>query len=267
MKLTFIGAGAMAEALFSSFLREEIVKPVQIFITNHSNDQRLEQLQQHYGVSTSRNRKEIVQNADVIFIATLPQQAEEIAKEIAPWVKEDAVIISILAGVSIQTFEQFLPKQSIARLMPNTPAQIGLGASGIAWNDRATETQKETIHHLLASTGVVREVSEDELHTVTALSGSGPAYVYFFIEALEHAAVTNHELDRETARALAVQTVKGAATMIEEMGEEPSILREKVTSPGGTTAAGLQQMMCGGFVDMIENVIDAARMRSEELGK
>lgn len=267
MKLTFIGAGSMAEALFSSFLREKYVKPVQIFITNYSNDERLKDLQKRYGVIASRNREEIVRDADILFIAALPQHAEAIAKEIAPWVKDDAIIVSILAGIPIQTFEQFLLHQPIARLMPNTPAQIGRGASGIAWNARATIEQKERVHHLLTSTGVVREVSEEDLHTVTALSGSGPAYVYFFIEALEHAAVTNHGLDRETARALAVQTVKGAAMMIEETKEEPSTLREKVTSPGGTTAAGLQQMTCGSFVDIIENVIDAAHMRSKELGE
>lgn len=264
MKLTFIGAGFMAESLFSRFFEQDPSLALHTYVMNSSNDQRLQSLKEKYRVHTSRDYAKTIPEADVIFIATLPEQATSVAHNIKPFLNKDTVIVSILAGIPIETFTNVLPDQPIARLMPNTPAQIGEGASGIAWH-QVNHDKKETVLSLLRTTGVVVEVKEDDLHTVTALSGSGPAYVYFFIEALEQAAI-EQGLAQPIARQLAVQTIKGAASMVEQTQMDPSVLRERVTSPGGTTAAGLQQMMCGGFADIVQNVIDAASMRSRELG-
>ena len=183
-----------------------------------------------------------------------------------PYLNNKTAVLSVIAGVSIQTIENGLGARPIARSMPNTSATIGKSASGVAWNQAISEELKTHILGLLESIGMVKEVEEDDLHAVTALSGSGPAYVYYLAEALEEAAI-GKGLSKDIARALIIQTLEGAAAaMLKETGTEPSELRNNVTSPGGTTEAGLNALENGMFEETIAACIEKAEARSRELG-
>lgn len=262
-KIAFIGAGSMAEAIIAGVVKNEVVPADAIYVTNHSNEERLTRLHKQYGVTPFREMTNI-QDVDVIIFATKPNQITDVLPQYATL--PNAVIVSVLAGTPISTFETIFPNQAVARVMPNTSATIGESASGIAWNTKVTDEAKRWVTSLVEAIGIVQEVEEEQLHTVTGLSGSGPAYVYFFVEALEAAAI-REGLDQTTARKLAVQTIKGAALMLDETREEPATLRERVTSPNGTTAAGLEALREHQFEQTIHACVRAAKQRSIELGK
>ena len=171
-----------------------------------------------------------------------PKDAQEALTSLAPYLNKDATIISVIAGINIQTIINALGNRPVARVMPNTSAAVGMSASALCWNELISDESKLLIIDLLESIGSVKVVEEDDLHVVTALSGSGPAYLYYFAEQFESAAV-QHGLDSGDARQLFIQTMEGAAQMLKKGDVEPSELRRRVTSPGGTTEAGLEQLM------------------------
>ncbi|MER2088350.1 MAG: pyrroline-5-carboxylate reductase [Sporosarcina sp.] len=263
--IVFIGAGSMAEAVIAGIVKQGAVEPQHVFVMNRSDDERLISLQNKYGVSIVCKEKEALKNADLIVLATKPKDIHQAMTDTLPYLAGRTAVLSVIAGVSIQTIENGLGARPIARSMPNTSATIGKSASGIAWNQAITEEMKKHILGLLKSVGMVKEVEEDDLHAVTALSGSGPAYVYYLAEALEEAAI-GKGLSKEVARALIIQTLEGAAAMLKQTGKEPTELRENVTSPGGTTAAGLNALKDGLFKETIANCIGKAEARSRELG-
>lgn len=263
--IVFIGAGSMAEAVIAGIVKQGAVEPQHVFVMNRSDDERLISLQNKYGVSIVCKKKEALKNADLIVLATKPKDIHQAMTDTLPYLAGRTAVLSVIAGVSIQTIENGLGARPIARSMPNTSATIGKSASGIAWNQAITEEMKKHILGLLESVGMVKEVEEDDLHAVTALSGSGPAYVYYLAEALEEAAI-GKGLSKEVARALIIQTLEGAAAMLKQTGKEPTELRENVTSPGGTTAAGLNALKDGLFKETIANCIGKAEARSRELG-
>ncbi|HEY9582600.1 MAG TPA: pyrroline-5-carboxylate reductase [Savagea sp.] len=262
-KIAFIGAGSMAEAIIAGIVKNEVLPANAIYVTNHSNQERLARLHEQYGVTPFRNVGDI-EDVDVLIFATKPNQIAEVLPKYASLT--NTVIVSVLAGTPLATFEATFPNQAIARVMPNTSATIGASASGVAWNTKVTDEAKRWVTSLIEAIGIVQEVDEEQLHTVTGLSGSGPAYVYFFVEALEAAAI-QEGLDPKTARELAIQTIKGAALMLDETREEPATLRERVTSPNGTTAAGLDALREHQFEETILACVQAAKQRSVELGK
>lgn len=265
-KIVFVGAGSMAEAIISGMVKEAVISPENIVVMNKADDERLLELQKKYKVSVICPEKKALGEADLVVLATKPQDIHQAMADIRSLLKEEAAILSVIAGISISTIEEDLGNRPIARSMPNTSATIGKSATGIAFNEATNNALKEEISGLLKAIGLVQQVEEDALHAVTALSGSGPAYIYYLVEAFEEISV-QQGLTKEVARSLTIQTLEGAAAMLKETQEEPAILRENVTSPNGTTAAGLQALTDGGFKELIASCIVAASERSRDLAK
>ncbi|MDW0111307.1 pyrroline-5-carboxylate reductase [Sporosarcina aquimarina] len=265
-KIVFVGAGSMAEAVIAGICKQKSVDSSSVYVMNRSDDDRLRHLQESYGISlVSSNRNEL-KSADLIVLATKPKDVQVAMEQIVPLIKKETVVLSVLAGVPISAIELGLGLRGIARSMPNTSAAIGKSATGVAWNSIIDKKDKQQILTLLGSIGIVVEVEEDQLHAVTALSGSGPAYVYYLAEALEKAAI-QAGIDQPIARELIIQTLDGAASMMQKTQEEPDILRKNVTSPGGTTEAGIRALSEGGFQEAVQSCIQGAETRSRELGK
>ncbi|QTD41758.1 pyrroline-5-carboxylate reductase [Sporosarcina sp. Te-1] len=263
--IVFVGAGSMAEAIVAGIVENNVMRADQVYVMNKSDDDRLKEMKEKYGVAIVCPERRALQEADIIVLATKPKDIQQAMRDIAPLLTNEAAVLSVIAGVSIKTMEDGLGKRPIARSMPNTSATIGKSASGVAFNHFVDESIRTHILHLLGSIGIVKEVEEDELHAVTALSGSGPAYIYYMVEALEEAAMANG-LSREVARDLIIQTVEGAAAMLKQTGDEPMELRKNVTSPGGTTEAGLQTLEECLFKEAIAACVSRAEARSRELG-
>lgn len=262
-KILFVGAGSMAEALLQGWIREQVVKPGHIYVTNRSNKERLCYLQNHYGIKALRSQEDIA-SMDIIVLAMKPKDVKESMQTIAPFVHEHAVVLSVLAGISMETVAQGLGKRPIARVMPNTSATLGMSASGIAFNEYITEDYKAFFLKLLQAVGMVVEVEEDQLHAVTALSGSGPAYIYYVMEAFLDAG-QKLGVDKDTVRQLMVQTIAGSAAMLNRFSDEPASLRKQVTSPGGTTEAGIRILDEQHVKEAFEQCVVRAAERSREL--
>lgn len=265
-KIVFAGAGSMAEAIIQGWVKEGVVSPSTIYVMNKSNEEKLQSLATNFGVNIIANRADILPQADLLILAMKPKDVVTGMKDIAPFLKDDCAILSIVAGTSIEKIQSILGKRSVARVMPNTSATIGMSASGISFSNETSKQLKSIFMTMLEAIGIVFEVQEEELHAITALSGSGPAYLYYLIEAFEQATM-KYGLPRETVRALAIQTMAGAAEMLKQSNEEPTELRRKVTSPGGTTAAGIHALETHHFKDAIESCIDEAAKRSEQLAQ
>lgn len=262
----FIGAGSMAEAIIAGLVNKEVMPSQNIFVMNKADQERLLQLKNEYQVSIVSEDRSEVSEADLIVLATRPQDIHQALSGVQHLLNSDSSILSVVAGVKIETFESIVGNRPIARSMPNTSATIGKSATGIAFNESVDDTLKKQMTRLLEAIGLVQEVEEEDLHTVTALSGSGPAYVYYLVEAFEEIAVEKG-LSPTVARALILQTLDGATSMLRETKEEPAILRENVTSPNGTTFAGLEALRAGDFKELIASCIIEASSRSKELAE
>ncbi|QUW22311.1 pyrroline-5-carboxylate reductase [Sporosarcina sp. Marseille-Q4063] len=264
-KIIFVGAGSMAEAIIGGIVEQGAVQPQDVFVMNKSDNERLVSLQKKYGISIVCKEKKAFENADLVVLATKPKDIQQAMSDISLYMNKNTAVLSVIAGISINTIKNGLGNRPIARSMPNTSATIGKSATGIAMNAAVDDKMRKQLLGLLEAIGLVKEVEEDDLHAVTALSGSGPAYVYYLAEALEEAAMSKG-LTKDVARSLIIQTLEGAAAMMKETGTEPAELRENVTSPGGTTAAGLQALDNRLFKETISACIESATARSRELG-
>ena len=264
-KIMFIGAGSMAEALIQGWIKYSVAPPEAIYISNHSNQDRLKELRKAYGVNILQDYAQL-QDTDLIILAMKPKDALNAMQTIAPHINPQTAILSIVAGISIETIEMGLGARAIARAMPNTSATIGLSATGISFNEAVQSAQKMYYMEMLRAVGLVIEVQEDKLHAITALSGSGPAYLYYLIEAFEQVGI-EFDLPADIVRQLMVQTLAGSAAMLKHVKEEPAVLRKKVTSPGGTTEAGIATLDQMHFSDAIAACIRSAEQRSRELAK
>lgn len=264
-KILFIGAGSMAEALIQGWIRQEVFKPQEIYVTNRSDKQRLHYLHDTYGVKILQDDATYTQ-LDMIILAMKPKDAVSAMQQINTKLADYTAVLSILAGISINTITENLGNRPVARVMPNTSATIGMSASGIAFNKAVSEAQRLMFLQLLEAVGFVTEVKEDQLHAVTALSGSGPAYIYYLMEAFERVGI-EVGLDKDTVRLLMTQTLAGTAEMLKQSPYEPNELRRKVTSPGGTTEAGIKALENYQFNNAIEACIKEAEARSRELAK
>jgi pyrroline-5-carboxylate reductase len=221
------------------------------------------------GILATASLEEAIQGSDILLLCVKPYQVNEILAKIPSLVDspDKLLVISIAAGVKIESMENNCNhKARIVRTMPNTPALVGEGAAAFALGKKATDADADFTKKLLGSIGIVYEMKESLLDTVTGLSGSGPAYVYTFIEALADGALLEG-LPRDQALALATQTVLGAARMVADSGDHPSILRDRVTSPGGTTIAGLAALEEGAFRLSTINAVKAATEKARELGR
>ncbi|MCK8817713.1 pyrroline-5-carboxylate reductase [Natroniella sulfidigena] len=265
-KIGFIGAGAMAEALITGVLEAELVSAEQIYISDLKK-RRLTELEQEYGVQLTDNNNELVSNVDYIILAVKPKVIAKVLTSLDVEIKGEQKVFSIAAGIKIEDIECHLKNEvPVIRLMPNTPALIGEGATAYALGEAASAEDGKLVEKIFSATGVVIGIEEDLMDAVTGLSGSGPAYVYLFIEALTDAGV-NVGLAREDASDLALQTLIGAAKMVVELEKHPAQLKDMVTSPGGTTIAALRQLEKDGFRSVIYEAVATATDKAEELRK
>lgn len=266
-KLVFIGAGSMAEALISGIVEKKLVDGKNLWVTNHKNEKKLALLKRKYAIQYTYDLTILFDGADAVILAMKPKDAATAINNIKNYLPKNALIISVLAGVSISTIEALADQSlAVARAMPNTSAAVGKSATAVAVNQRVTEKQNNIISELFATVGMTTFVAEDQLDAVTGLSGSGPAYIYYLVEAMENSAA-EIGLDRQMAKELIVQTLIGAAEMLKTSEKEPSQLRKEVTSPGGTTEAGIRVLEENGVQEAFINCIKTAADRSRIMGK
>lgn len=262
----FVGAGQMARALAAGFVQAKLVTPAQI-VAADPVPAALEAFTKAVpGARVEADGASVAKQADVLFLATKPQQLVAALTPLGKVAGAEKLVISIAAGVPLSTLATALPKARLVRVMPNTPCLVGQSASGYCLGPRTTPADGQLVAQLLTAVGRAYAVDEKLLDAVTGLSGSGPAYVYVMIEALSDGGV-QMGLPREVATALAAQTVRGAAQMVLETGEHPSVLKDRVASPGGTTIAGLAALESGGLRGTLIAAVEAATRRSIELGK
>lgn len=209
---------------------------------------------------------EAVVGTDVIVVAVKPQGIGDVLSQIAGSVKPTQLVISLVAGVPTSVFEAALPGIPIVRTMPNTPALVGEGAAAVAAGTLATQEHIGIAETILGAVGGVEQVDETQIDAVTGVSGSGPAYVFLLAEAMIEAGVAGG-LERPVAANLVAQTIRGSGAMMIETGTDAALLRQQVTSPGGTTAAALERFEAGGFAELVAEAVRAATERSRELGE
>jgi pyrroline-5-carboxylate reductase len=266
-QIGFVGAGRMATALAQGLVRAELVGPQSILASDPSDAARSAFSRAVPGARVSQDNRPVVSAADVVFLAVKPQKMTEALTDIHGALSPKALVVSIAAGVTVGRLAAGLPpRQKVVRVMPNTPALIGMGASAYSLGDYATAADGALAAKLLSAVGAAFEVPETMLDAVTGLSGSGPAFVYSMIEALTRGG-TAAGLPAELAAELAVRTVAGAAQMVLATGDTPAALRDRVTSPGGTTLAGLAVLQQRGFDEAVVAAVSAAANRSAELGR
>ena len=264
--IVFVGAGNMAGALIRGLIGTGTVPADRIIAADPDQD-RLGALEAELEIRVTSDNAEAVKDATVVVLAIKPQVFAQVLPGLSAAVPPHALLISIAAGISTRIIERSFPDGSrVVRTMPNTPALVGAGASAIAGGTHATDDDLELAETLFRSVGIAVRVPEEQIDAVTGLSGSGPAYVFAMIEALRDAGA-REGLPEETALQLAAQTVFGAARLLLDEKEAPEVLRDRVTSPGGTTRAGLDALAAAGFADAIMGAVRAATRRSVELGK
>jgi pyrroline-5-carboxylate reductase len=266
-RVGFVGAGRMATALARGFVHAGLLDPGSITASDPVAAARATFEREVPGATVSAQNRPVVERADVVLLAVKPQKMAEVLADVREAVPAAALVVSIAAGISLPRLAAGLPpRQRTVRVMPNTPCLIGQGASAYSRGEFATADDCELVARLLSAVGVAFAVREDLLDAVTGLSGSGPAFVYSMIEALA-AGGTAAGLPAELASELAARTAAGAAQMVLATGQSPAALREQVTSPGGTTLAGLAVLGERGFGDAVADAVLAAARRSAELGQ
>lgn len=255
----------MGEAIVSALLSKGVSSPTEIWVSEVIEDRR-KYLKQKHGINVTGAHEEAVEGAEVVVTAIKPQGVPAALPDLATTVKPDQLVLSIMAGVKIATLRAGLRHERIVRSMPNTPAQIGEGMTVWTATGEVTEAQKASARTILGVMG--REIfvgDENVIDMATAVSGSGPAYFFLFLEAITDAAV-NIGLPRDMAGRMALQTMLGAGRLVENTGTEPAELRRMVTSPGGTTAEALRVFEEGKFNDLVARAVDAAYRKARILG-
>lgn len=265
-KLVFVGAGSMAEAMISGIGASGLLPGNQIWVTNKQDTDRLQKLKQKYGIKPTYDLRELFEKADAVVLAMKPKDAASAIEEIKTYLSEGMLVISVLAGVAIEAIEAAAGKSlAVARAMPNTSAAIGKSATALAVNAHVSEAQKTVVKELFNTVGLSTIVEEKQLDAVTGLSGSGPAYIYYLVEAMEKSAA-EIGLEKQIAKQLIIQTLLGAAEMLAKSDKEPAQLRFEVTSPGGTTEAGINILEQHGVQSAFISCIKEATAQSKRLG-
>ncbi|MFC2041428.1 pyrroline-5-carboxylate reductase [Chloroflexota bacterium] len=265
MEIAFIGGGNMGEAMLSAILAQQLCLPRDISVSD-VNESRRQYIQQKYSVGVTGDNRQAINKTDVVVLAVKPQNSTEVIAELSGQLNPHQLVLSIMAGVTLNTLCRGLNHDPVVRAMPNTPAQIGEGMSVWTATSRVTEAQKKWAGSILGAIG--REIYVDDekyIDMATAVSGSGPAYFFLFTEVMVEAAV-NIGLSRDTAQELVLQTMLGSGHLIEKSDKEPSELRRMVTSPGGTTAEALNEFEKGGFANMVRQAVNAAYNKAKRLG-
>jgi pyrroline-5-carboxylate reductase len=264
-KIAFIGPGVMAEAVIAGLMRKKLAKPENITASG-PREERGTELNKKYGIQTTTDNAFAATHADVVVLSVKPQRLSEVMKGLKG-VKGDALVISIIAGASMKKIGTGLKHKAVVRSMPNTPGQIGEGITVWTASREVTGEQQEITRGILGALGEEVFVEDESyLDMATALSGTGPAYVFLFTEALIDAGV-HMGFPRRIAEQLVLQTIKGSAAYYEQAARHPATLRNQVTSPGGTSAEALYYLEKAGFRTAISRAVWAAYQRSLELGK
>ncbi len=262
----FIGAGQMATALGQGLVRSGVVAADRLWASDPVPEAR-QAFREITGGNVTANNREVVRATDVVILAVKPQQLPSVLRELQGHVSERHLVISIAAGIGLDVLAEGLGQgPRLVRVMPNTPCLVGFGACAYSLGPNATAADGALVKQLFEAVGSAWEVEEKQLDAVTGLSGSGPAFVYVMIEALSDGGV-RMGLPRPVATALAAHTVRGAAEMVLATGQHPAVLKERVTSPGGTTIAGLQALESAAFRGAVMAAVEAAARRSAELGR
>lgn len=265
-KLTFIGGGNMAEAMVKGLLQASLVTPEAVIVAD-VDQPKLRLLHDTYGVRVIQDNAGAALEADIIVLAVKPQVIPSVLADLRPVVDHTRLIISVAAGVPLSAIASRLDSCCrVVRVMPNTPALVQAGAAAIALGEKSTPEDRQLAREIFQTLGVVVEVDEVLMDAVTGLSGSGPAYIFVIVEAMTDGGV-KMGLPRDIAQRLAIQTVLGSAKMLLELKEHPAQLKDRVTSPGGTTIAGLHQLEAGRLRATLINAVEAATLRSQELGR
>lgn len=261
----FIGGGAIAEALIKGMLNAKLISSERIHVYE-INKTRREELKGKYGVSLESELSSLTQKVEVLFLTVKPQVIDGVLEKLRPILCKDIVVISVAAGISLSFLQEKLGAVPIVRVMPNTPVAVGEGMSVISLGNYAREVDGQLALSIFSAVGKALIMGESFMDAVTGLSGSGPGYVFLLIDALSDAGV-KAGLTRSNSILMAAQTMLGSAKMVLETGEHPAKLRDMVTSPGGTTIAGIhvleQNRVRGSLIDAVE----AAVLRSQEMGK
>ena len=264
MSTAIIGAGVMGETLLSGLVRAG--RRVDQLMVGEKRSDRARELEERYGVAVVSNR-EAAAKADTVALVVKPQDMADVLAEIAPDLRAGQLLVSLAAGITTAFIESRVPAGvAVVRVMPNTPALVDEGMAAIAPGSHCDESHLTEAESLMASTGKVLRIPEKQMDAVTAISGSGPAYIVFVVESMIEAGV-HLGLPRATATELVVQTLVGSATMLRETGSHPVVLREQVTSPGGTTASALRELEIHKVRAAFLAAMEAARNRSRELAE
>lgn len=266
MTIAFIGGGNMATSIIGGLIAADTAA-ADIIVSDPSDDQ-LTRVQTAHGVKVTRDNSDAVKSADVVVLAVKPHLVQTVCESIKPSLRSSTLIVSIAAGITEEAISRWLGSSTaIVRCMPNTPALLGLGASGLYANPQCSETDKTAAGKLLDAVGTTVWVEKESLlDVVTALSGSGPAYFFYLIESMTNSAI-EQGLDATTAENLAIETAYGAAAMARNRSDTPGKLRENVTSKGGTTAAALASFESDGFPAIISRGMQAAETRAKTMGR
>ncbi len=259
-----IGAGNMGEAMLRGLLASGTVPADRCWLTNKSNDERLARLAREWRVRTTRDKARLMSASQVVVLAVKPADMPGVLEEIAPHAEPRHLIVSVAAGVPLERIERHLGRVPAVRAMPNTSSAVGASATAICPGRWAGNGHLATAREVFAAIGRVVVVPEALFDAVTGLSGSGPAYVYLLAEAMVDAGL-RAGLSRDVALALVSQTILGAGRMLAETDEDPAVLRSRVTSPGGTTMAGIRALEEGGFRAAVRHAVERAAERSREL--
>lgn len=264
MNITFVGGGNMANALVAGLLQARHGQ-LEVRVVDPSEEARKRIMREH-GVETFREAREAIPGADVVVLAVKPQVMPSVLDELAEVIEDGQLVLSIAAGTTVAELESaFGTEQAVVRAMPNTPALIGKGICGLYAGDRCRPHHREQAERVMRAGGDVMWIEDEALmDVVTAVSGSGPAYFFLLTEALAKAGA-ELGLEREDALHLAARTAEGAGAMLSESDESAETLRKRVTSPGGTTEAGVQVLEARGFRELVREAVEAATERGREL--
>jgi pyrroline-5-carboxylate reductase len=264
MTVAVLGAGVMGETVVSGLLRAG--RPAAELLVTVRRSERAGELRERYGVDVVSNI-EAASKADTLMLVVKPQDMPDLLDEIAPAMRAGQLVISLAAGITTETIEARLPEGvAVVRVMPNTPALVDEGMSAISRGSHCDEEHLVVAEELMGATGRVVRVPEKQQDAVTAISGTGPAYLFFVVEAMIEAGV-HLGLPRSTATELVIQTMVGSAKLLRETGEHPTVLRERVTSPGGTTAAAIRELEDHKVRAAFMVALESARDRSRALAR
>ena len=269
-KIGFVGGGNMAEAIIKGLLSSSIIKASNIFVSE-PNNKRQNFLMSEYKIKVLKNNLDLAKKSDVLIVAVKPQIMSEVLSGIADNVDSKKLVISVAAGYPVSQIEKALKqgkkkKLCVVRTMPNTPSVVLEGVTAITAGKSVSKADLKISHEIFQAVGRTVEVPEEQIDAVTGLSGSGPAYIFMIIEALSDAGV-KMGLSRDVANELTIQTVLGSALLVRETGTTPGELKNRVTSPGGTTIAGLHALEKGSLRATLMNAVEKATLRSKELAK